>query len=210
MDFVLGVRFVRVVRLGLFLAVLSLLGCSPVRDNVGDGDGGVTEDAWFVWRQGYGGGAPLWGLLYVPRDDDHDCPSMFNYDWSDVDGDYVRIELSLAAGLEWDGDFANNADSSSCGDWWDPERRCFGGYDYQPDAGAVLYPQSSTLEVQSFSSDRISGRVEVEDGDAFSFRATNCGEMEYYVIIGETDPETETRRPRTGAPERTNWTLRFR
>ncbi|MEE2829177.1 MAG: hypothetical protein VX498_08310, partial [Myxococcota bacterium] len=190
---------------GLILAGISLLGCSPVRDNVGDGDGGVTEDAWFVSRPGYGGGSPVWALLYIPRDEDHDCQSLFNYDWSDVDGDFARIELSLADGLDWEGDFANNAESDSCGDWFDPERRCFGGYDYRPELAPHLYTAAATLEVRSYSDETVSGRLEPEDGDTFSFRATNCGEMEYYAIIGESDPVPQSRGTRRGAPKRADW-----
>lgn len=192
----------------LLLTLLPVLAaCPPTRDNVDDASGGYAEEAFFVWRDSPYGSAPLWGLLFVPRDDEHDCTGMLAYDWSDGDNDYARFNFSLARDLEWEGEFTNAYEG--CGNWYDADRRCFDGFDW--DEGEYkTFELGSTMTIDSWSADQVRGVAVDPEGKRLSFRAENCGEMPYYYWVGDAGSEPAATKSDSEPPRTRRWGLRFR
>ncbi len=180
-----------------------------MRDNITDGEGGsFNEPAFFVWRVSNYGQQPLWAMVYIPRDDEHDCNGMLGYDWSDADQDYARLQLSLARDGEWEGDFLNSY--NGCGDWYDPDRRCFDGFHYDEGGPYTVYGADSALTIAKYTDSEVRGTIEDGENGRLGFRAENCGEMPYYGYVGDADPEPEPARTRRDATQPAGWGLRFR
>jgi len=189
--------------------LVTLSACPPVRDNITDAEGGsFTEKAFFVWRTSNYGQQPLWAMVFIPRDDQHDCTGMLGYDWSDADQDYARLQLSLARDGEWEGDFLNSY--NGCGDWYDPNRRCFDGFHYDEGGPYTVYGADAALSIASYTGDEVRGTIEDEASGRLGFRAENCGEMPYYGYVGDAAGEMDApKRPRTDEKPAA-WRLRFR
>ena len=195
---------------------LSLLGCPPERENVPGASGGsFSEPAYFAWRQSNYGEAPQWGLLFVPFDENHSCEALLAYDWSDPD-DYIQASISKARLLDWEGEFGNDS-SGGCGDWYDPERRCFSGQHFF-EGDWIAYGAASVLTMDHFADEEIRGSLTNDEGERLGFRAENCGELPYYYFVGDAEPleardSTSKSRPRTGdqaGSRDSGWGLRFR
>lgn len=186
----------------------TLVACPPVRDNVEGGEGGgFNEPAFFVWRVSPYGQQPIWAMVFIPRDDQHDCTAMLGYDWSDADQDYARLQLSLAQTGEWEGDFLNSY--NGCGDWYSPDRRCFDGFHYDEGGPYTVYGATSSLTIAKYTDDEVRGTI--DDGDeSVRFRAENCGEMPYYGYVGDADPASSVPTPRRADESPAGWRLRFR
>ncbi len=185
------------------LCLAALVGCPPVRENVENASGGsYGEPAFFVWRPSQYGQAPQWGLLFVPRDEFHDCDGMLQYDWSDADNDYARVQLWAGRDLEWKGEFVNNNDG--CGDWYDPEFRCFDGFHYDEGGPYTAYPAGTTLSIDRYDDEEVRGTlIDSTDDSRLGFTAVNCGEMPYYGWVGDAaEPATDAKPA--------GWRLRFR
>jgi hypothetical protein len=194
----------------LFGITLVLSACPPNRGNVEDAEGGgFGEPGFFAWRESPYGQAPQWGILFIPRDDEHDCDAMIGYDWSDADQDYARINFSKAQDLEWAGDYTNNY--VGCGSWYDTDRRCFDGFDYFEGLYSTLQAGSS-VEMTSWDTERVRGSWTDDADEQHGFNAVNCGELPYYYWVGDQDEQTAGRpeTPDQASPKPGSWKLRFR
>jgi hypothetical protein len=191
------------------LLLASLTACPPVRENIPGAEGGsFNEPAFFVWRESPYGQSPLWAMVFVPRDENHDCNGMLAYDWSDQDQDYARLQLSLARTGEWEGDFLNSY--NGCGDWYSSDRRCFDGFHYDEGGPYIVYGADTTLNIASYTEDEVRGTIEDDATGKLGFRAENCGEMPYYGYIGDNDGDERAGQPKRADDRPTGWRLRFR
>ncbi len=203
------------VRCFIAVGLLSLTACPPVRENVtGAEGGGYGEPAFFAYRQSNYGESPQWGIVFIPRDEDHDCNRMLSYDWNDADQDYARLQISKARALDWEGEFVNSY-TGGCGGWYDSDRRCFDGFDYR-EGEYVVHQELSVLVVDAYDNEKMRGSVTDDAGERLGFSAENCGELPYYYAIGSEDEAVpETGRARTPDDVRararsSRWGLRFR
>jgi len=187
-----------------------LTACPPNRGNVDDAEGGTYgEPGFFAWRESPYGSAPHWAILFIPRDDEHDCDALIGYDWSDADMDYARINISKARAQDWVGEYQNSY--LGCGSWYDTDRRCFDGFDYREGEYLTLR-QDSLLEFTSWDDQRVRGEWTDDEGTEWGFNAVNCGELPYYYWVGDEQVE-KTGRPETpdeASPRPGSWKLRFR
>jgi hypothetical protein len=194
----------------LFGMLVVLTACPPVRENVTNAEGGGGEEGYFAWREPPYGEAPHWGILFIPRDDQHDCNGMIGYDWSDADLDYARINVSKARGLDWETTYNNSY--LGCGSWYDTDRRCFDGFDYREGEYVVL-AANSTLTIDTYTDEQVRGSWWDDEGDRHGFRVENCGELPYYWDMGDAElPERSGRAktPDEASPQRGSWRLRFK
>ena len=184
-----------------------LAACPPQRDNVDGAEGGYAEEAFFVWRQSPYGQAPHWAMVFVPKDDEHSCDAMLAYDWSDQDNDYARFNFSLARDLEWEGEYTNSYEG--CGSWYDTDRRCFDGFDW--DEGTyTTFQNGSTMTIDSWSTAQVRGVATTAEGLRIAFRAENCDEMPYYYWVGDAAAKPASAATEQDRPSKRGWGLRFR
>lgn len=194
------------------MAALLLAACPPNRGNLPDAEGGgYGEPGFFAWRESGYGDAPEWAILFIPRDEDHDCEGMIGYDWSDADMDYARFNISKARVQDWAGMFVNNY--LGCGSWYDSDRRCFDGFDYR-EGTYEAFQQESRLELTTWDDTQVRGAWLDNAGEEHTFRAENCGQLPYYYDDWAADAGREGRSHRSAAggegPRAGSWTLRFR
>ena len=233
------------IRAALLLALaLSLLGCrgsmvvgppsddddsasvddddvAPDDDDVApdDDDVGPTDElGFFVWdaTEGENGGpGPTYAYMVLPRGSLNSCMQWLQNSGEDVDYDYVTVWTIKGPTASWDGDYAE-VYGPYC-DYENPASRCFSawGYDGSWQQGFESGP-GDELTVDAWSGSEASGSIELGD-DSISFRAENCGELDFMDDEGdETDPNPDGARaaeptPPAEAPARRGgWKLRLR